>query len=482
MAGLSDSPLPDLLFAGEGAAVDRRLARMEASGRLRRVIRGVYTSILDRPLEEILRAPRLYRILAYRYPGTVLAFRSALLPYPWDEAVVFLTGRRGRSTLALPGLEVRVVPGPGPVAGDLPVVEGLYRASTERALLENLSPNRGQTGSSRALGSAAVQHRLEALALEEGVSAMEHRVRQAERLAPELGREREARRLVSISEALTGKAASRRLPAPPRILLRRQGRPADPAADARFQILFDTLRRSDFVSRMAGESPEEADNRAFVEAYFSNYIEGTEFEVDEARRVIFEDRQPAGRPVEDSHDIRGTYQLARGEWTDTVPDSPEALIEQLRERHRLLMAAREVMGPGEFKERPNYYRGYAFVDPALVSGTLMLAYEYLRELSAPMARAVFTMFAITEIHPFRDGNGRVARLTANAELSVAGQTRIIIPTRDRDSYREGLRALSEDREPDQLIAACRSGQRFTSELRLEFWEKLEAQLHSLGAF
>ena len=482
MAGLSDSPLPDLLFAGEGPAADRRLARMEASGQLRRVVRGVYTSILDRPLEEILRAPRLYRILAYRYPGTVLAFRSALVRYPFDEEAIFLTGRRGRSTLALPGLEVRVVSGPGPVAGDLPVVEGLYRASIERALLENLSPNRGPSSTPRALGAATVQHRLEELALDEGVSAMEHRVRQAQRLAPKLGRQREARRLAGIAEALTGKAATRRLPAPPRTLLRRHGRPADPAADARFQCLFDTLRRTEFTSRPARESPEEADNRAFIEAYFSNYIEGTEFEVDEARRVIFEGKQPPGRPIEDSHDIRGTYQLARGEWADVVSDSSQAWVDQLRERHRLLMAARDAVGPGEFKDRPNFFRGYEFVDPALVPGTLMLAYEYLRELSTPMARAVFTMFAITEIHPFRDGNGRVARLAANAELSAAGQTRIIIPTRNRDSYREGLRALSEDREPDKLVSACVSGQRFTSELRFAAWDALMDQLRSLGAF
>jgi len=38
------------------------------------------------------------------------------------------------------------------------------------------------------------------------------------------------------------------------------------------------------------------------------------------------------------------------------------------------------------------------------------------------------MFLITEVHPFLDGNGRVARLFMNCELVSANQPRIIIPT------------------------------------------------------
>ncbi len=38
------------------------------------------------------------------------------------------------------------------------------------------------------------------------------------------------------------------------------------------------------------------------------------------------------------------------------------------------------------------------------------------------------MALVTECHPFDDGNGRAARLMANAELSAAGQVRLVIPT------------------------------------------------------
>ena len=34
---------------------------------------------------------------------------------------------------------------------------------------------------------------------------------------------------------------------------------------------------------------------------------------------------------------------------------------------------------------------------------------------------------VNEIHPFLEGNGRIARITMDAELVKAKQTRIIIP-------------------------------------------------------
>jgi fido (protein-threonine AMPylation protein) len=34
------------------------------------------------------------------------------------------------------------------------------------------------------------------------------------------------------------------------------------------------------------------------------------------------------------------------------------------------------------------------------------------------------MFLISEVHPFADGNGRIARIMMNAELVAAGEERI----------------------------------------------------------
>jgi len=56
------------------------------------------------------------------------------------------------------------------------------------------------------------------------------------------------------------------------------------------------------------------------------------------------------------------------------------------------------------------------VAPELVEGTLAKGFEIYRSLTAPLHRAIFMMFLISEVHPFADGNGRAARIMMNAEL------------------------------------------------------------------
>src|SRR3546814_3141836 len=53
-------------------------------------------------------------------------------------------------------------------------------------------------------------------------------------------------------------------------------------------------------------SPERGRAGAFMEAYFSNFIEGTEFAIGEAVEIVFEGRIPENRPA-DGHDVLGTY-------------------------------------------------------------------------------------------------------------------------------------------------------------------------------
>ena len=49
------------------------------------------------------------------------------------------------------------------------------------------------------------------------------------------------------------------------------------------------------------------------------------------------------------------------------------------------------------------------------------------------------MEMVSEVHPFTDGNGRVARVMMNAELSAVDAARIIIPSVYRNEYIACLR-------------------------------------------
>lgn len=73
-----------------------------------------------------------------------------------------------------------------------------------------------------------------------------------------------------------------------------------------------------------------------------------------------------------------------------------------------------------------------------------------------------TMFLVTEVHPFLDGNGRTARLAMNCVLSAEKLSRIIIPTVYREDYLLPLKALSHHREAQPLVAAMSRIQRWSA--------------------
>jgi hypothetical protein len=99
-----------------------------------------------------------------------------------------------------------------------------------------------------------------------------------------------------------------------------------------------------------------------------------------------------------------------------------------------------------------------------VRGTLRRGFECYRSLEPGFRRAVFGMFLITEAHPFGDGNGRVARAFANADLSAAGQRRLMIPIVYRDDYLGALRAMSRRGAPMPLIRALSRAQAWADEV------------------
>ena len=247
--------------------------------------------------------------------------------------------------------------------------------------------------------------------------------------------------------------------------------------------LIEVLTDRPPVPRPVTPPIERWDWLPFYEAYFSNFIEGTRFEVGEARRIAIDGIPFAGR-LEDAHDVAATYRLAVGPADRSrVPRNGTNLIEILCDRHRTLMAARLDKRPGEFKERPNYAGGYQFVAPELVVGTLLRGFDVLDRLQDPLGRAITVMALVTECHPFDDGNGRVARLAANAELSHAGEVRIVIPTVYRNNYLAGLTALSNGTgKGAPLVAVLDYAQRWTRAVDWTTYDGADAILDACNAY
>jgi Fic family protein len=165
-----------------------------------------------------------------------------------------------------------------------------------------------------------------------------------------------------------------------------------------------------------------------------------------------------------------------------TPTSPDHLIDILQHRHRIMMSARPEANPGMFKTQNNRAGETHFVDYQQVRGTLKKGFEIYSVLRHPFARALFMLFMISEVHPFSDGNGRVSRIMMNAELTAAGQSKIIIPTVFRTDYLSALRQLTRKDNPEKLINAIQRVRLFSYNLRGDNFEQMRDYMERCNAF
>src|SRR4051812_3162043 len=126
------------------------------------------------------------------------------------------------------------------------------------------------------------------------------------------------------------------------------------------------------------------------------------------------------------------------------------------------MKERPGVGPGAFKTVANRAGNTEFVAPRLVRGTLVEGSKLLPTVPPGIARALLAMFLVSEVHPFNEGNGRLARLIMDAELSVAGSCRIIIPTLFREEYLDCLRILTREGNPTPFLDAMQKAHKWTA--------------------
>jgi hypothetical protein len=85
-------------------------------------------------------------------------------------------------------------------------------------------------------------------------------------------------------------------------------------------------------------------------------------------------------------------------------------------------------------------------DPASVCDAMQALFELLEKETEPSVRAVLGHFMFVYIHPYLDGNGRIARFLMNAMLASGGYPWTVIPIERRDSYMEALEKASVDQD------------------------------------
>ena len=476
----NEGALPEVLFANGDKSYSYYLSDLAKNGQIRRVAPKVYTSNLDASDEDIVRR-NLFLIIGKLFPGAVVGYRSAFEMKPTSSGDFFLTYKYTKK-VKLPGLVVHLLEGFGGQAEDTPFVNGLFIACPERAFLENMKASYRKGDNTKCLPITEVEERLEKVIRVNGEAAINALRDKARLLAERLNMEAEFAKLDNIIGALLSTRDSKILTSPLETA-RVFGEPYDPHRYELFQVLFTTLNSDVFPSYPETSLTIEAyRNFALFESYFSNYIEGTEFTIEDARKII-ETNMPLPARNEDSHDMLGTFAIVsnRREMS-VVPNTADELIDLLQTRHRMLLSARPEKHPGLFKMQNNRAGNSYFVDYELVKGTLKKGFDFYMALRSPFAKAVYMLFMVSEIHPFDDGNGRVSRIMMNAELTHANECKILIPTVFRTDYLDALRKLTRQSDPSALIRALSRVQKFSSQLLTGDFETLKLQLERANAF
>jgi len=465
----------EVFFSNAGVSDAVRYA--ERTGKVRQLGPRLYTkNLTSTPDEVCLR--NWAEIAAGYFPGAVIVGRSAMDFKPADDGSVFLVTATTRD-VRLPGLRLRPRHGPGPLPSDRTFFgHDLYMSSRPRAFLENVQPSRARRGAPRTLNRRELEDALEHYGRNDPATLNQLRD-DARTIAPELALGEAFTVLDGLIGTLLGtndvKLSSGRARATA------SGVPYDPLRIERFRQLATHLLATG-LPVVAEDARHDVSVFAFFESYFSNYIEGTEFTLQEAEDIVFRGAVPPQRP-QDAHDILGTYRLvADGEERKRVPASDDELVRILRSQHGTMLAERPEIGPGEWKQSNNRVGGREFVFPHLVEGTLREAYHYYDSLPPGFARAAFSMFLVTEVHPFADGNGRVARLLMNSELSAAGQQRVIVSTRDRGNYLAALRGMTNDVNTPGYLSVLGALQHRTNETDFSSLSGAEQDLSSEKAF
>ena len=461
------------------ASITRAVSRAVQAGKLRKLASRLYTRNLTDPPEAIV-ARNLWHIAGGYFPGALIADRTALENGPASDGSICLISSGGRD-IGLPGHTLRPRRGAGPLATDRPFIGGLFLCSTARAYLENMRRSRAGRHVARSLERTALEARLDTMIRRSGESAVNRLRDEVRAVAQELQMQEEAAALDATIGALLGTRNTELVSTA--AVARQRGNPYDPDRLALFQTLHRYLRNLPPVTRMAPERSEQANaTLAFFEAYFSNFIEGTEFAVEEAAEIVFRGFIPSERP-EDAHDVLGTWRMVSDQREmRRKPGNALELENLLRARHGAVMESRPDKNPGVFKQKVNRAGSVIFVAPELVPGTLAQGFDLHHSLETPFQRAVFMMFLIAEIHPFADGNGRTARIMMNAELVAAGEERIVIPTVFRANYLSALKALSQSGRPEPIVRVLDFAQKWTASIDWRSIAETRNTLETCNAF
>lgn len=212
--------------------------------------------------------------------------------------------------------------------------------------------------------------------------------------------------------------------------------------------------------------PQEVEGRVMQKLrlewnYHSNAIEGNKLTYGETYSFLMYGLTAKGKPFKDHLDIKG-HNEAINFLTSLIKDERDLTEGDVRDLHKIILvepyqsAAQTPDGKettktiriGEYKQQPNHVKTltgeihyYATPeDVPIKMHELMQWYNEARHNKKihPSVLAAFVHHRFVAIHPFDDGNGRLARILMNLILMKNGYPPAIIKLKERTDYYAAL--------------------------------------------
>jgi len=192
--------------------------------------------------------------------------------------------------------------------------------------------------------------------------------------------------------------------------------------------------------------------------YSSNALEGNSLTLSETKVVIEDGLTIAGKPLRDHYEAAGHSDAFSH--MDALATGTTITEEDIKKLHALFYHRIREDDAGVYRKEQAIITGsqYPLPAPDAIPGMMRELIKNLPRLkqdSHPVIYAATLHKEFVFIHPFVDGNGRVARLLMNVALAQAGYIIAIIPPLRRAEYINALeKAHKNDSDFIRLIASC----------------------------
>jgi Fic family protein len=173
--------------------------------------------------------------------------------------------------------------------------------------------------------------------------------------------------------------------------------------------------------------------------YHSDAIEGNTLTLQETKLVLEEGVTIGGKPLKDHIEAKNDAEAfdLMIELVHAKKSISQEIIQQVHEA----VTRGILQNPGQYRIGNVGIAGSATTPPSYLK-IIRLMDEYIQDIQKlslhPVKKAAFIHHELVRIHPFLDGNGRVARLLTNLFLMKKGYPPIIVKKTDRKRYYRAL--------------------------------------------